>query len=293
MLFKGSGVALVTPFKGDEVNYEMLGRLIEWQIAQGTDAIIINGTTGEAATLSKSEQKSIIEFTVRAVQGRVPVIAGVGSNDTSETIKMGTLAQEVGADGLLIVTPYYNKPTQRGLYEHFKMVAEKVDLPIILYNVPTRTGVNLLPETVAKLSQIKNIVGIKEASGDITQVMSLCNLCSNDFAIYAGNDDYIVPVLSVGGVGVISVLANIIPQTVHQIVINYLKGKVKEASRDQVGLTPLIKALFLETNPIPIKQALKLMGWEVGSPRLPLTTMSEDNLQNLIKVMKEVGLLND
>lgn len=293
MLFKGSGVALVTPFNGDEINYDCLARLIEWQIKEGTDAIIVCGTTGEAATLSKVEQKKIIHFTVERVKKRIPVIAGVGSNCTSKTIEMGRFAKEVGADGLLVVTPYYNKPTQKGLFEHFKMVAEQVDIPLIIYNVPSRTGVNILPETVGALSKIKNIVGIKEASGDITQVITLAYLCPKDFMIYAGNDDYIVPVLSVGGVGVISVLANLMPRVVHQMVDNYLKENVEEAKKEQLRLSPLIKALFLETNPVPIKEALNLYGIEVGGVRLPLTEMSEKNKQFLICEMKKVGLIND
>ncbi len=293
MIFKGSGVALVTPFTNDKVDYHKLGRLIEWHLDMGTDALVVVGTTGEAATLSQNERKEIIKFTVKKVKKQIPVIAGTGNNSTRVTIELSKDAEAAGADGLLIVTPYYNKPTQEGLYEHFKLVAKNTSLPIIIYNVPGRTSVNIKPYTVLKLSQIKNIVGIKEASGDIGQVAEIASLCPKGFAIYSGNDDQIVPILSLGGMGVISVLANILPKEVHNIFINYFEGKTKEAAEKQLASIDLIKALFIETNPIPIKAAMNLMGMDVGSVRLPLTKMSEHNENVLKNAMKEMGLIDD
>lgn len=289
-LFKGSGVALVTPFKNNGLDYEKLGELIDWHIENKTDSIIICGTTGEASTMSEEEKKEAIKFTVDKVNKRIPVIAGTGSNNTYHAVELSKYAQDVGADGLLVVTPYYNKCTQNGLIEHYKVIASSVTLPIILYSVPGRTGVNIHPETVKILSQIENVVAIKEASGDISQVAEIARLCGEDFYIYSGNDDMIVPILSLGGQGVISVVANILPEDTHNMVMYYLNGKVNESRKLQLHMNGLINSLFIETNPIPIKTAMNLMDMDVGELRLPLTNMSEDNLNILKSMMKEYGL---
>ncbi len=290
-LFEGSGVALVTPFKETEVDYDKLGELIEWHIENSTDAIIICGTTGEASTMSDEEKKDVIKFTVDKTKRRIQVIAGTGSNNTSYAIELSKYAQEVGVDGLLVVTPYYNKTTQKGLIEHYKALASSVTTPIILYNVPGRTGLNLFPETVKELACVENINSIKEASGDISQVAEIARLCGEDFNIYSGNDDMVVPILSLGGKGVISVVANILPKETHNMVMEYLGGGLIEARRLQLLMNRLINALFIETNPIPVKTAMNLMGMNVGKTRLPLTTMSEENLQALKDIMIDYGLV--
>ena len=292
-LFEGSGVALVTPFKDGEVNYEKMGDLIEWHIENKTDAIIVCGTTGESATMTDKERKSTIKFVVDKVNKRIPVIAGSGSNNTAYSIELSKYCQEVGADGLLIVTPYYNKATQNGLIKHYTAIADSVDLPIILYNVPGRTGVNITPATVEKLSKIENIVGIKEASGNISQVSEIARLCGEDFAIYSGNDDQVVPILSLGGIGVISVLANVLPKETHDIVEKYLSGDVEESRKLQLRLNELVNSLFIEVNPIPVKAAMNLMGMEAGELRLPLTDISEQNLEVLRKNMVNAGIKLD
>lgn len=292
-LFEGSGVALVTPFKDGKINYEKMGDLIEWHIENKTDAIIVCGTTGESATMTDKERKSTIKFVVDKVNKRIPVIAGSGSNNTAYSIELSKYCQEVGADGLLIVTPYYNKATQNGLIKHYTAIADSVDLPIILYNVPGRTGVNITPATVEKLSKIENIVAIKEASGNISQVAEIARLCGEDFAIYSGNDDQIVPILSLGGIGVISVLANVLPKETHDIVEKYLSGDVEESRKLQLRLNELVNSLFIEVNPIPVKAAMNLMGMGAGELRLPLTDISEQNLEVLKNNMVKAGIKLD
>lgn len=291
-IFKGAGVAIVTPF--DEklnVNYEKLGELIDYQIENSTDSIIICGTTGESSTLTEKEHMECIRYTVDKVAGRVPVIAGTGSNCTQTAIELSEDARRAGADGLLLVTPYYNKATQKGLAQHFTMIAKAVDLPIILYNVPSRTGCNLIPSTVAELFQnVDNIVGIKEASGNISQVVELMHRTQGEIDLYSGNDDQVVPLLSLGGIGVISVLSNILPRQTHDIVADFLKGDIKKSLETQLKLIPLIEALFCEVNPIPVKKALNLMGFQVGSLRSPLTEMEEANAERLMKAMKDCGI---
>lgn len=291
-IFKGAGVAIVTPFTENlEVNYDKLGELLDYQIANGTDSIIICGTTGEASTLTHEEHLECIRYTAEKVNKRIPVIAGTGSNSTDTAIYFSQEAQKYGADGLLLVTPYYNKATQKGLKEHFTDIAKKVDIPIILYNVPGRTGCNLLPATTADLvKEVDNIVGIKEASGSITQIANLMHLTQGDIDLYSGNDDQIVPLLSLGGIGVISVLSNIIPRETHDIVADYLEGNVKLSCEQQLKYYSLIEALFCEVNPIPVKKALNLMGFEVGALRKPLTDMEEMNTAKLVKAMKDCGL---
>ena len=292
-LFEGSGVALVTPFKDGKVNYEKLGELIEWHIANKTDSIIVCGTTGESATMTDEERKTTIKFVVDKVNKRIPVIAGSGSNNTAYSIELSKYCQAVGVDGLLIVTPYYNKSTQDGMIKHYTTIANSVDLPIILYNVPGRTGVNIKPSTVEKLSKIENIVAIKEASGDISQVAEIARLCGEDFTIYSGNDDQIVPILSLGGSGVISVLANVLPKETHDIVEKYLTGDVVESRKLQLGVNELVSSLFIEVNPIPVKAAMNLMGMEAGELRLPLTNISEQNLEILRNNMIKYGIKVD
>lgn len=289
-LFEGAGVALITPFTENGVDYDKLGQLIDWQIENSIDAIIICGTSGEAATMTDEERKKTIEFAVKRVNKRVPVIAGTGSNNTAYAIGLSKYAEEVGVDGLLLVTPYYNKTTQKGVIEHFKAIANSVKLPIILYNVPGRTGMNLQAKTVMELSKVENIKAIKEASGDISLVAEIARLCGEDFYIYSGNDDMTVPLLSLGGKGVISVVANILPKDTHDLVMKYLNGDVKEAGRQQLKMNGLINSLFIETNPIPVKTAMNLMGMNVGKLRMPLTNMSEENVEILTGFMKEYGI---
>lgn len=292
-LFKGAGVAIVTPFNENlEVDYERLGEVIEYQISEGSDSIIICGTTGEASTLTHEEHLECIRFTVERVNKRVPVIAGTGSNCTQTAIYLSQEAEKSGADGLLVVSPYYNKATQNGLIAHFTAIAKSVNIPIILYNVPSRTGCNILPKTVATMvKNVDNIVGIKEASGDIAQVAELMYLTDGKIDLYSGNDDMIVPTLSVGGIGVISVLSNVAPRETHDMVMSYLEGDTKRSMELQLKLMPLVKALFSEVNPIPVKKALNLMGFNVGGLRMPLTEMEPANTEKLIEALKECGYL--
>ena len=291
-IFTGAAVALVTPMKEDgSVNYEKLDELLEFQIKGGTDAIVACGTTGEASTLSHEEHLNVIRHTVKTVNHRVPVLAGTGSNSTETAIYLSKEAQKAGADALLLVTPYYNKATQKGLVEHFVKTAEAVDIPVILYNVPSRTGCNILPATVKEINKrAANVVAIKEASGDISQVAMLASIMDDDFAIYSGNDDQIVPILSLGGLGVISVLSNVAPQKTHDIVASYLAGDVKKSCKLQLEAIDLIKSLFCEVNPIPVKTALDLMGMQAGPLRLPLTEMEPSNVERLKKSLENYGL---
>ncbi len=290
-MFSGSNVAIVTPFKNGQIDEKKLEELIDWHIENSTSGIVPCGTTGESATLSHEEHKRVIEVTVSKVNKRVKVIAGTGSNNTKEAIELTQYAQKVGADGALVITPYYNKPTQHGLYLHFKKIAENTDIPIILYNVPGRTGVNMLPETVIKLSKIKNIVGVKEASGSMDQATQIIRLCGSDFDFLSGDDALTYPFLAIGGKGVISVVANIIPQDIARMIELYNKGEVKKACALHLKMYPLMKAMFIETNPIPIKTAMGIMGKIKNELRLPLCSMKEENKEKLKKVMKEYGLL--
>ena len=291
-IFKGAGVALVTPFHEDEsVNYEALESLIEMQIEGQTDAIIVCGTTGEPSTMTEEERTSVIKFVVEKVNKRVPVIAGTGGNNTRSSVEASKRAEELGADGLLVVTPYYNKATQEGLYLHYKAIADAVNIPIIMYNVPSRTGLNILPETAVRIArECPNVVGIKEASGNISQVATLAALSKGVLDIYSGNDDQIVPILSLGGIGVISVLSNIAPKDTHDMVMEYLEGDRNLALELQLKYIDVISALFCEVNPIPVKAALNLMGKNAGVLRLPLTEMSEKNKAVLEKAMSEVEI---
>ncbi len=292
-VFTGAGVALITPMHEDgSVNYDKLAEVIEYQIANHTDSIIICGTTGEAATLSTEEHIEVIKFCIEQVKHRIPVIAGTGSNCTSSAIELSQEAQNAGADALLCVTPYYNKATQAGLVGHFKAVADSVKIPIILYNVPSRTGCNIKPETVAAIcKEASNVVGIKEASGDLSQVAMLMSIMDGRLDLYSGNDDQIVPIMSLGGKGVISVLSNVAPRQAHEIAADYLAGDVKSACRKQLEAIELIKALFCEVNPIPVKHAMNLMGMEVGPLRMPLSPMEPKNLETLRNAMKNYGIL--
>ena len=292
-IFTGAGVALVTPFREDEsVNYEKLSELIEEQIKKGTDALIICGTTGEASTLSHEEHVEVIDYAVKAVKGRIPVVAGTGSNCTETAVYLSKEAEKSGADGLLIVTPYYNKATQKGLITHYTMVAESVSLPIIMYNVPGRTGCNILPETAVTLAKnVKNIVGIKEATGNLSQVARLMALADGCIDLYSGNDDQIVPILSLGGKGVISVLSNVAPTQTHDICARFFDGDVEGSRKMQLDAIPLIDALFSEVNPIPVKEAMNLMGMQAGPRRRPLSPMEPQNKERLEKAMKAYGLL--
>ena len=292
-IFKGAGVAIVTPFtQDDKVNFEELGKMIDFQIAGGTDAIIICGTTGESSTLTHEEHDECIKFAVEHTAGRVPVIAGTGSNSTAEAIRLSTHAQNNGADALLLVTPYYNKATQKGLIQHYTAIANSVDLPIILYNVPSRTGVNILPQTAVTLAKnVKNIVAVKEASGNISQVAELAALADGCIDIYSGNDDQVVPLLSLGGVGVISVLSNVMPKLTHDMVMSYLIGYVKVSRQRQLAVMNLNKALFCEVNPIPVKEALNMMGWNAGAVRSPLCEMEPQHKELLRKELAAMKLI--
>ena len=291
VIFKGAGVAIVTPFNENGIDYEELKRLIDFNVENGTDAIIITGTTGESPTLTDEEHKSAIKFTVEYVNKRIPVIAGTGSNDTEYAIQLSKYAEKVGADGLLVVTPYYNKATQKGLIEHFNAIASSVNIPIILYNVPSRTGVNIKPETYLELSKTKNIVATKEASGDLSAVLKIRALCKDNLNVYSGNDDQIVPMLSLGSLGVISVLSNIAPKETSEMCKAYFRGDTKKSLELQLEFCDLIDALFIEVNPIPVKTALNLCGFNVGNLRRPLTAMDDNNLQILKKALKHHGLL--
>lgn len=293
-IFTGAGVAIVTPFKENgEVDYETFAKNIEYQISNGTDAIIVCGTTGEASTLSHEEHLDVIRYCVKCVNGRIPVVAGTGSNCTETAIYLSQEAEKAGVDGILVVTPYYNKATQKGLFEHFKMVADSVKVPMILYNIPGRTGgVNILPETVVKLcTEVENIVGVKDATGNISQVAKLMSIAGGKVDLYSGNDDQIVPLLSLGGKGVISVLSNVAPAQTHDICAKFFEGDVEGSCKMQLEAISLIEALFCEVNPIPVKKALHLMGMMGGTLRRPLTVMEDANAARLEKAMKDYGIL--
>lgn len=287
ILFKGCGTAIATPFTEDGINFEEFGKLIENQILGKVDAIIVCGTTGESSTMSLDEKKQAIKFAIDQVNGRVPVIAGTGANCTKSAIEMSKYAESVGANGLLIVTPYYNKTTQAGLIAHYTAIANSVTIPIILYNVPGRTGVNILPATCLELSKVPNIVAIKEASGNLSQIAKTASLCKDELQIYSGNDDQIVPILSIGGIGVISVLSNIEPKFTHDMVMDFLNGNIETAKDAQLKCIDLVESLFCEVNPIPIKAALNMKGYNFGTPRLPLIEMSEAGKERLSKSMKD------
>lgn len=291
-IFTGAGVAIVTPMKENgDVNFEKLGEILEDQIANGTDAIVICGTTGESATLTHEEHLDTIKYTIDKVAKRIPVIAGTGSNSTDTAVYLSVEAEKFGADGLLLVSPYYNKATQKGLIKHYTTIANAVKIPIILYNVPSRTGCNILPETVAELvSNVENIVGIKEATGNISQIAKLMQLTDGKIDLYSGNDDQVVPLLSLGGKGVISVLSNIAPQQTHDMVEKFLQGDIEGSRKIQLDALPLINALFSEVNPIPVKKAMNLMGMEVGPLRGPLTEMEDAHAEKLAKEMVDFGL---
>lgn len=292
IIFEGAGVALATPMKNDgEINYSTLEKLIEFQIENFTDAIITCGTTGESATLSPKEHSELIEFTLKKVSGRVPVIAGTGSNNTKTALELSKEAEKMGVDGLLIVTPYYNKTSQEGLISHYNYIADKVNTPIILYNVPSRTGVNIAPETYHKLSKHPNIVATKEASGNLSLVAKTASLCKDDLNIYSGNDDQIVPVLSLGGIGVISVLSNICPKECHDIVKEFKEGNITFSKELQLKYLDLIEALFCNVNPVPVKAALNMMSFECGKCRLPLGVLNESSQKRLLNAMSNCNLI--
>ena len=292
-IFKGAGVAIVTPFKADgEVNYEEFGRQIDFQINNGTDAIIVCGTTGESACLSEEEHIRVIDFCIKHVNHRVPVVAGTGSNCTDTAEFLSQEAERLGADGLLIVTPYYNKATQRGLIDHYTIIANAVHIPIILYSVKSRTGVNINPETVAELvANVPNIVAVKEASGDIAQVAKIMALTGGKVDLYSGNDNEVVPIMSLGGIGVISVVSNVAPSYMHNLCMSYMNGDTEEARRMQLKVLDLVDALFCEVNPIPVKHAMNIMGMNAGPMRRPLSPMEPQNLERLKKSMREFGLI--
>lgn len=291
-IFTGCATAIATPFSEKGVNFEEFGRLIENQIQKGIDAIVVCGTTGEASTMTETEKKQTIKYAVEVTKKRVPIIAGTGGNNTAVSIQMSKYAEEVGVDGLLLVTPYYNKCTQDGLVAHYKAIAESVNLPIIIYSVKSRTGVNILPDTCKKISNIPNIVAIKEASGDLSQIAEIAHLCKDELYIYSGNDDQTVPILSLGALGVISVLSNIAPKETSEMVNDFLEGRVEKARETQLKAIPLISALFKEVNPIPVKEALNIMGYNFGEPRLPLTKLTDKSKEILKKEMQNFGIIN-
>ena len=291
IIFQGAAVAIITPFTEDGINFPELARIIEDQIAGGTDAIVITGTTGESATMTDEEHKAAIRFAVEQTKGRVPVIAGTGSNETVYAVQLSQYAEQVGADGLLVVTPYYNKCTQKGLVQHFTAIADAVHIPIILYNVPSRTGVGIKLETYRELAKHPNIAAVKEASGDLSAILRLRHACGDELAVYSGNDDQIVPILSLGGKGVISVLSNVAPKQTHDICQLYFAGKAAESARLQMDYVDLIDALFCEVNPIPVKTAMRLMGYAAGPLRLPLCEMEDADLAKLKAALVNHGLL--
>ena len=290
-IFKGSGVAIVTPFNDSGVNYNKLEELLEWHISEGTDAIIICGTTGEATTMTEEERKNTIKFTVDIVKNRIPVIAGTGTNDTTKSINMSKYAESVGVDGLLIITPYYNKTNNKGLIKHFEAINNSVNTPIIAYNVPSRTGLNITPDQLLMLSTLNNVIAIKEASGNISQIAKMKALCGDSIDIYSGNDDQIIPIMSLGGLGVISVAANIVPKVIHNIASEFLNGNYDEALKLQLGYLELCNMLFIETNPIPVKTALNLLSKNVGNLRLPLYEMDDTNKIKLVKTLENYNLI--
>lgn len=290
-IFKGSGVAIITPFNENGIDYEKLRELLEWHIKESTDAIVICGTTGEATTMTEQEKKDAIKFTVDVVNKRIPVITGTGGNNTKTSIEMSLYAESVGVDGILVITPYYNKTNAEGLLMHFKAINDAVKTPIILYNVPSRTNMNITPETLLKLTELNNVVAIKEASGDMSQVAKMKALCGDKIDIYSGNDDQIIPILSLGGIGVISVAANIIPKIVHDMCDLYLNGDCFKATKLQLEYLELMNNLFIETNPIPVKTAMNVMGMNVGELRLPLYKMNDKNKETLVNTLKKYNLL--
>ena len=290
VIFKGCGTAIITPFTDDGVNFEEFRKMIEFQISEGADSIIVCGTTGEASTMTTEEKKETIKFAIDVAAKRIPIIAGTGGNCTKSAIEMSKYAESVGADAVLVVTPYYNKTTQTGLIAHYKAIAQSISIPVILYNVPSRTGLNITPATCLELSKIDNIVAVKEASGNISQVAEIANLCKDNLAIYSGNDDQIVPILSLGGLGVISVLSNVIPKDVHNMVENFLNGNIKESTKLQLDTLKLTSALFSEVNPIPVKAACNMMGFNAGIPRMPLIEMSESGKEKLKIEMINYGV---
>lgn len=291
VLFKGCGTAIATPFTEDNINLTEFAKLVEYQINEGIDAIIVCGTTGESSTMTLEEKKTLIKFSVELIDKRVPLIVGAGSNNTATSIEMSQYAESVGADGLLLVTPYYNKTTQEGLIHHYNSIANKTTLPIILYNVPSRTGLNILPETCLELSKTENIVAIKEASGNISQIAKIAALCGNNLSIYSGNDDQNIPILSLGGIGAISVLSNVAPRFTHNMIYDFLNGNIEKARFAQLQSLELIESLFCEVNPIPVKTALNMMGYNFGKPRLPLIDMSKSGKQHLKKSLENFNLL--
>lgn len=292
-VFKGAGVAIVTPFHEDgTVNYEKFAEQVEYQIANGTDAIIVCGTTGEASTLTHEEHLDVIRYCVKQVAGRIPVIGGTGSNCTETAVYLSQEAEKAGVDGILVVTPYYNKATQKGLFHHFKTIADSVSVPMILYNVPGRTGCNIAPDTVVKLCrEVKNIVGVKEASGNISQVAKIMSMADGCVDLYSGNDDQVVPLLALGGIGVISVLSNVAPQQTHDMCAKFFEGDIAGSAKIQLDAIPLVDALFCEVNPIPVKKAINLQGREAGPLRMPLSEMEPEHAEVLRKAMQEFGVL--
>lgn len=290
-IFKGSCVALITPFSNNRVNYKKLEELIEWHITEGTDAILVCGTTGEATTMTENEKKEVIRFTVNKVNKRVPVIAGTGSNNTSVSIEMSLYAESVGVDGLLVITPYYNKTNHKGLFKHFEAINNSVNTPIILYNVPSRTNFNITPQQLLEYTALKNVVAIKEASGNISQIAKMKALCGDKIDIYSGNDDQIIPTMSLGGLGVISVLANIVPKIVHEMTTSYLNGDTNRAMKLQLDYLKLANTLFIETNPIPVKTAMNAMNLATSNMRLPLYEMDEVNKDKLLDCLNEYKLI--
>ena len=290
IIFKGCGTAIITPFTKDGVNFEEFRKMIEFQIKEGVDSIIVCGTTGESSTMTQEEKKETIKFAIDVANKRVPIIAGTGSNCTKSAIEMSKYAESVGADAILLVTPYYNKTTQKGLIEHYKAIANSVNIPIVLYNVPSRTGLNIAPKTCQELSKIENIVAIKEASGNLSQIAEIANLCGDNLTIYSGNDDQVLPILSLGGLGVISVLSNIIPNDVHCMVQSYFDGDTKKATSIQLKTLKLTSSLFSEVNPIPVKAACNMIGFDAGIPRLPLIEMSTEGKENLKQEMINYGI---
>ncbi|MEO0088538.1 MAG: 4-hydroxy-tetrahydrodipicolinate synthase [candidate division WOR-3 bacterium] len=291
-MFRGSIVALITPFKNGKLDIEGLKKNLQFQLENGTDGFLPCGTTGETPSLEEDEWIEIVKTTIEFVNKRKPVIVGTGTNNTKKTIKYTVLAEKLGADACLVVAPYYNKPTQEGLYQHFKEVSQSVKIPIILYNIPSRTGVNILPKTLARLvSDCKNIIGIKEASGNLDQVSEIISILGNNFVVFSGDDSLTLPILSLGGKGVISVLANILPKETHLLVKNFLEGNIREAQKIHLRYFKLMKALFIETNPIPVKTAMNLMGLPAGELRLPLTPMTKENLEYLKSIMQELNLI--
>jgi 4-hydroxy-tetrahydrodipicolinate synthase len=290
IIFKGCGTAIITPFTNEGINFTEFEKLIETQIAKGADSIIVCGTTGESATMSLEERKAAIQFVTRIVNKRIPVIAGTGANCTKSSIEMTIFAESVGVDAVLVVTPYYNKTTQAGLIAHFTAIANSTSLPVIMYNVPSRTGLNILPSTCLELSKIENIVAIKEASGNLSQVAEIAALCRDNLHIYSGNDDQILPILSLGGLGVISVLSNIVPDVVHKMTEDFFNGNIMGATKAQLDTLELTNSLFCEVNPIPVKAALNMIGYNVGEPRLPLVEMSTSGKERLRKALTNFGL---